>query len=124
MNELICQKTAGDTSAAGRIDLLAPAHVGPSAYPSMSLASLRLPLKLAHCPALARCYPPSFTFYVADPSAPFAVARLPLQETPNVKVSSMHQERLMMSAIEPSAAALEAGLMEQEQRYPCSAVLP
>ena len=78
-------------------DLLAPAHVGPSAYPSMSLASLRLP---------------------------FSVARLPLQETPNVKVSSMHQERLMMSAIQPSAAALEAGLMEQEQRYPCSAVLP
>ncbi len=73
MNELICQKTAGDTSAAGRIDLLAPAHVGPSAYPSMSLASLRLP---------------------------FSVARLPLQETPNVKVSSMHQERLMMSAIQ------------------------
>ena len=56
------------------------------------------------------------------PFAPFAVASLPLHRTPNV--SSMHQERLMMSAIEPSAAALEAGLMEQEQRYPCSAVLP
>ena len=28
------------------------------------------------------------------------------------------------AAIQPSAAALEAGLMEQEQHYPCSAVLP
>ena len=36
----------------------------------------------------------------------------------------MHQELLMMSAIKPSAAALEAGLMEQEQRYPCCFVLP
>jgi len=58
------------------------------------------------------------------PFAPFAVASLPLHRMPNVKVSSMDQERLMMSAIQPSAAALEAGLMEQEQRYPCSAVLP
>ncbi len=46
---------------------------------------------------------------------------LPLQEMSNsdksragVKVSSMYQERLMMSAIQPSVAALEAGLMEQE----------
>jgi hypothetical protein len=28
------------------------------------------------------------------------------------------------AAIQPSAAALEAGLMEQEQHYPCSGVLP
>jgi hypothetical protein len=28
------------------------------------------------------------------------------------------------AAIQPSAAALEAGLMEQEQHYPCSPVLP
>jgi hypothetical protein len=28
------------------------------------------------------------------------------------------------AAIQPSAAALEAGLMEQEQHYLCSAVLP
>jgi hypothetical protein len=49
--------------------------------------------------------------------------RLPLQETPNVKVSSMHQERLMMSSIQPSAAAREAGLMEQEQHYPCPFVV-
>ena len=28
------------------------------------------------------------------------------------------------AAIQPSAAALEVGLMEQEQHYPCSAVLP
>ena len=28
------------------------------------------------------------------------------------------------AAIQPSAAALEAGLMEQEQHCPCSAVLP
>jgi len=28
------------------------------------------------------------------------------------------------AAIQPSAAPLEAGLMEQEQHYPCSAVLP
>jgi hypothetical protein len=28
------------------------------------------------------------------------------------------------AAIQPSAAALEAGLMEQERHYPCSAVLP
>jgi hypothetical protein len=28
------------------------------------------------------------------------------------------------AAIQPSAAALEAELMEQEQHYPCSAVLP
>ena len=28
------------------------------------------------------------------------------------------------AAIQPSAAALEAGLMEQEQHYPCCAVLP
>ena len=58
------------------------------------------------------------------PFAPFAVASLPLHRTPDVKVISMHQERLMMSAIQPSAAALEAGLMEQEQRYPWSAALP
>jgi len=37
-----------------------------------------------------------------------------------------HDGKLFASAaaIEPSAAALEAGLMEQEQPYPCSAVLP
>jgi hypothetical protein len=28
------------------------------------------------------------------------------------------------AAIQPRAAALEAGLMEQEQHYPCSAALP
>src|SRR5438067_4351309 len=39
------------------------------------------------------------------PFAPFAVASLPLHRTPDVKVISMHQERLMMSAIQPSAAA-------------------
>jgi hypothetical protein len=33
-------------------------------------------------------------------------------------------KEVMMSAIQPTAAALEAGLMEQEQHYPCSAVLP
>ena len=31
---------------------------------------------------------------------------------------SMHQERVMMSAIQPSAA-LKGRLMEQEQLYPC-----
>ncbi len=36
----------------------------------------------------------------------------------------MYQERLMMSAIQPSAVALEAGLMEQEQHDRCSVVLP
>ncbi len=37
-----------------------------------------------------------------------------------------HDGKLFASAaaIQPSAAALEAGLMEQEQHYPCSAVLP
>ena len=73
--------------------------------------------RLTHLCSSHLCAPSFF-------SAPFAVASLPLQGTPNVRVSSMHQERLMMSAIQPSAAALEAGLMEQEQRYPCSVVLP
>jgi hypothetical protein len=31
---------------------------------------------------------------------------------------------VLSGAIQPSAAALEAGLMEQEQHYPGSAVLP
>jgi hypothetical protein len=37
-----------------------------------------------------------------------------------------HDGKLFASAaaIQPSAAALEAGLMEQEQHYPGSAVLP
>jgi hypothetical protein len=37
-----------------------------------------------------------------------------------------HRGKLFASAaaIQPSAAALEAGLMEQEQQYPGSAVLP
>ena len=30
----------------------------------------------------------------------------------------------LAAAIQSSAAALEAGLMEQEQHYPCSVVLP
>ena len=98
MNELICPKDRR-RHVRRRTDLTysLPLMSASRLDPSMSLASLRLP---------------------------FSVARLPLQETPNVKVSSMYQERLMMSAIQPSAAALEAGLMEQEQRYPCSAVLP
>jgi hypothetical protein len=50
VNELICQKTAGDTSAAGRIDLLAPAHVGPSGLPIYVACIPAAPLKLAHCP--------------------------------------------------------------------------
>jgi hypothetical protein len=36
---------------------------------------------------------------------------------------STHYKRLMMSAIQLSAALLEAELMEQEQRYPCSVVV-
>ena len=37
-----------------------------------------------------------------------------------------HDGKLFASAaaIQPITAALEAGLMEQEQHYPCSAVLP
>ena len=37
-----------------------------------------------------------------------------------------HDGKLFISAaaIQPSAAALEAGLMEQEQHYLCFAVLP
>jgi hypothetical protein len=45
------------------------------------------------------------------------------EQASNVHVS-MHRKRIMMSAIQPSVAALEAGLMEQEQRYRCSVVLP
>jgi hypothetical protein len=62
---------AGDTSATGRIDLLAPAHVGLSASP----------------------------IYVARiPAAPFAVVSLPLQRTPNPNIHvGMHHNRLMMS---------------------------
>jgi Bacterial lipid A biosynthesis acyltransferase len=36
---------------------------------------------------------------------------------------SVHLKRLMMSGIQPSAAAPEAELMEQEQHYPCSVVV-
>src|SRR5262249_47989488 len=46
------------------IDSCAPAHIDLSVSPSMSLASPRL---IHSLPALARCYPRNFTFYVADP---------------------------------------------------------
>jgi len=49
--------------------------------------------------------------------------RLRLVNASEVELS-MHQERLMMSAIQPSVAALEAELMEQEQHDRCSVVLP
>src|SRR5206468_9938817 len=39
-------------------------------------------------------------------------------------VCSTHNSPVPTNLAAPSAAALEAGLMEQEQHYPCSAVLP
>jgi hypothetical protein len=35
-------------------------------------------------PALARCYPCSFTFYVADPSAPLKLVRFPRSLAPTL----------------------------------------
>ena len=46
------------------------------------------------------------------------------QKRQAVEKLTMFLELESAAAIQPSAAALEAGLMEQEQHYPCSAVLP
>ena len=53
----------------------------------------------------------------------FAVS-LAEQKRQAVEKLTMFLELESAAAIQPSAAALEAGLMEQEQHYPCSAVLP
>jgi len=78
-------------------DLLAPAHVGLSARP----------------------------IYVARiPAAPI----LRGEATPTGNAQRQSQQHASGAAYDERystiAAALEAGLMEQEQRYPCSAVLP
>jgi hypothetical protein len=47
------------------------------AFPKSSIRPLGLPIYVARVPAapFTRCYPCSFTFYVADPSAPLYLAR-------------------------------------------------
>jgi hypothetical protein len=53
------------TSAKGPTDLLAPARRGLSAQPIYVARIPAAPLKTRSLPALTRCYPRSFAFYVA-----------------------------------------------------------